>query len=72
MSGPDQAASLEFDEFRDLVKMANNMVIALGKGRKKFLRSEKVLHGVLVLPVGEGVDPTTEFLYYKIMQRNRL
>ena len=48
MSGPDQAASLEFNEFRDLIKMANNVVIALGEDRKKFLPSEEVLHGILV------------------------
>ena len=47
MSGPDQSASLEFDEFKKLVTMANNIVKALGKDEKKFLKSEEVLHGVL-------------------------
>jgi len=47
MSGPDQAASLEFNEFRDLIKMANNIVTALGEDRKQFLPSEEVLHGIL-------------------------
>ncbi len=47
MSGPDQAASQEFDEFGELIRLSRNMVKALGDGRKKFLDSEKVLHGVL-------------------------
>ena len=68
MSGPDQAASLEFDEFRDLIKMANNMVTALGRGRKKFLSSEKVLHGILVkklivtAEVHKGTEITKDML----------
>jgi len=47
MSGPDQAASLEFHEFSKLVDMAQNIVSALGIPRKKFLTSEEVLHGIL-------------------------
>jgi len=47
MSGPDQSASLEFEEFKSLIKQAGNMVRAMGNGRKDFLSSEKVLHGVL-------------------------
>ena len=47
MSGPDQAASLEFDEFKSLIKQSKNMVRAMGNGRKDFLSSEEVLHGVL-------------------------
>lgn len=47
MSGPDQAASLEFNEFKSLVNMARNVVVALGLPRKKFLESEEVLHGIL-------------------------
>lgn len=47
MSGPDQAASVEFPEFMDLVAKSCNLVKALGSGRKCFLPSEKILHGVL-------------------------
>ncbi len=47
MNGPDHAASLEFSELADLVRMSRNMVAALGKSQKSFLPSEKVLHGVL-------------------------
>ena len=47
MSGPDQAASLEFEEFSELIKLSHNIVNTLGNGRKKFLQSEKILHGVL-------------------------
>tara|TARA_B100000315_G_scaffold233033_1_gene245858 strand:+ start:754 stop:1836 length:1083 start_codon:yes stop_codon:yes gene_type:complete len=47
MSGPDQGASLEFGEFKSLIQQSANMVRAMGNGRKEFLPSEKVLHGVL-------------------------
>ncbi len=47
MSGPDQAASLEFADFAELIRMSNNVVTALGNSDKEFLESEKVLHGVL-------------------------
>jgi len=47
MSGPDQAASLEFADFAELIRLSNNIVTALGDGTKEFLESEKVLHGVL-------------------------
>ena len=33
MSGPDHAASLEFDEFAELVQMSRNMTLALGHAR---------------------------------------
>ena len=61
MSGPDQSASLEFDEFESLIKQSRNMVLAMGNGRKDFLSSEKVLHGVLakkivtMMPLNKGV-----------------
>lgn len=47
MSGPDHSASLEFNEFADLIEKANNVIKALGHGRKEFLKSEEILHGVL-------------------------
>lgn len=47
MSGPDQAASLEFGELEKLISMSRNLTIALGGGRKEFLQSEKTLHDVL-------------------------
>ena len=68
MSGPDQAASLEFDEFHDLIEMASNMVKALGQPRKKFLSSEKVLHGILTKKlivtseVHEGMEITKDMI----------
>ncbi|MBL79352.1 MAG: hypothetical protein CMH70_04915 [Nitrosomonadaceae bacterium] len=61
MSGPDQSASLEFDDFKALVKQSQNMVKAMGNGRKDFLPSEEVLHGVLAKrivttePIKKGV-----------------
>ena len=47
MSGPDQAASLEFDEVKNLISESNKMIEALGTTNKVFLDSEAVLHGVL-------------------------
>jgi len=47
MSGPDQNASLEFAEFKDLINETENIRIALGSTNKVFQDSEKVLHGVL-------------------------
>jgi len=47
MSGPDQAASIEFVDFAELIRISNNIVTALGDGDKKFLQSEKALHGIL-------------------------
>ena len=47
MRGPDHAASLEFSEFKELIKLSNDMVKAIGNPRKRSLESEKVLHGVL-------------------------
>ena len=47
MSGPDHSASLEFDEFSETIRMAKNIVIAMGTSRKKFLHSEEILHGIL-------------------------
>ena len=47
MSGPDQNASLEFNEFSKLITEANQVKIALGTTNKVFLQSEEVLHSVL-------------------------
>ena len=47
MSGPDQDASLEFNEVTSLIKKANNTKVALGTTNKIFQESEAVLHGVL-------------------------
>ena len=47
MSGPDQAASLEFNEVETLVKESNKLIEALGTTNKVFLESEEILHGVL-------------------------
>lgn len=47
MSGPDQNASLEFNEVTSLIEEANKIKLALGTTNKVFLESEAVLHGVL-------------------------
>jgi N,N'-diacetyllegionaminate synthase len=47
MSGPDQGASLEFNEVTSLIDEANNTKIALGTTNKIFQESEAILHGVL-------------------------
>jgi len=68
MSGPDHAASLEFHELSELIEKANNVVKALGHGRKEFLQSEKVLHGVLAkrivtsVPISSGTVITSEMI----------
>ena len=48
MLGPDHAASLEFDEFSSMVNLTRGLKEALGSDEKKFLKSEKVLHDVLI------------------------
>lgn len=48
MLGPDHGASLEFYEFKEMVNLARGIKEALGSEDKKFLKSEKVLHDVLV------------------------
>ena len=47
MSGPDQNASLEFNELKSLIINSNQMQKALGSSIKAFEKSEKTLHGVL-------------------------
>ena len=47
MSGPDQNASLEFAEFKDLVRLSNNVVKALGSSHKKLKDSEVTLKNIL-------------------------
>ena len=37
MSGPDQAASLEFDEVKNLIVESNKIIEALGTTNKVFL-----------------------------------
>jgi len=48
MLGPDHAASLEFKEFSSMVNLSRGIKEALGSDEKKFLKSEKVLHDVLI------------------------
>lgn len=48
MLGPDHAASLEFEEFENMVNLSRGTKEALGSDEKKFLTSEKVLHDVLI------------------------
>ena len=48
MLGPDHAASLEFDTFKHMVDTSRKVFVSLGRDEKKFLKSEKVLHNVLI------------------------
>ncbi|MCB9229573.1 MAG: N-acetylneuraminate synthase family protein [Deltaproteobacteria bacterium] len=47
MSGPDQAASLSFESFGELIHLSQNIVKAMGSPLKKFQSSEETLHSVL-------------------------
>ena len=47
MLGPDHAASLEFDTFKHMVDTSRKVFVSLGSN-EKFLKSEKVLHNVLI------------------------
>ena len=48
MAGPDHAASLEFEEFEDCINIAKKVYVSLGSNKKRFLKSEKILHDVLI------------------------
>ena len=48
MLGPDHAASLEFETFKLMVDTSRKVHTSLGSDKKKFLKSEKVLHNVLI------------------------
>ncbi len=48
MLGPDHAASLEFSTFKEMVNLCRKVHISLGKSEKKFLKSEKILHNILI------------------------
>ena len=48
MHGPDHAASLEFSTFKEMVKLCNKAKISLGSSNKKFLKSEQILHSILI------------------------
>lgn len=48
MHGPDHAASLEFSTFKNMVELCKKVKISLGDKNKKFLKSEKVLHNILI------------------------
>jgi len=47
MAGPDHAASMEFNQLKEMVEKSKNIIKALGNGRKYFLKSEEILHKVL-------------------------
>ena len=47
MSGPDQSASLEFDDFEKLINLSNNLVKAMGSKIKILQESETTLKNVL-------------------------
>tara|TARA_Y100001970_G_C14188679_1_gene834076 strand:- start:391 stop:1464 length:1074 start_codon:yes stop_codon:yes gene_type:complete len=48
MLGPDHSASLEFNTFKLMVDTCRKVHTSLGSDKKEFLKSEKVLHNVLV------------------------
>ena len=48
MSGPDHAASLDLEDFREAIKIGNEIKKALGQKTKKFLKSEKILNSILL------------------------
>ena len=48
MLGPDHAASLEFNEFKNMVDLSRGIKVALGSDNKELLKSEQVLHDVLI------------------------
>ena len=47
MAGPDHAASLEFNELKNLIDHCVKVFKSLGVAEKKFLKSEKILHSIL-------------------------
>ena len=47
MAGPDHAASLEFDQLRELIELCKKVRISIGKPIKKLLDSEKILNKIL-------------------------
>jgi len=76
MRGPDHAASLEFDELQELISLSRDMVKAMGHSRKRFLPSEKVLHGVLSkrivtkVAVGAGDQITPEMIFTSVTKES--
>tara|TARA_A100001011_G_C14320195_1_gene850171 strand:- start:6515 stop:7585 length:1071 start_codon:yes stop_codon:yes gene_type:complete len=48
MLGPDHAASLEFNEFKNMINLIRGIDEALGSDQKEFRKSEKILHDVLI------------------------
>ena len=47
MAGPDHAASLEFEDLKQLIELSKKVKESLGSAKKKLLQSEKVLHSIL-------------------------
>tara|TARA_B100000963_G_scaffold361175_1_gene395263 strand:+ start:11974 stop:13050 length:1077 start_codon:yes stop_codon:yes gene_type:complete len=47
MAGPDHLASLNFDQFKEMIDFCNNLDLSLGNDSKKFLKSERILHSIL-------------------------
>ena len=47
MAGPDHAATLEFNELHNLIDLCIKIAQCLGINKKKFLKSEKILHSIL-------------------------
>jgi sialic acid synthase SpsE len=47
MAGPDHAASLEFEDLKQLIELSKKVKESLGSEKKKLLKSEKVLHSIL-------------------------
>ena len=47
MAGPDHLASLDFNQFKEMVDFCNNLNLAMGNDNKRFLKSERILHNIL-------------------------
>ena len=64
MLGPDHAASLEFSTFKNMVHLCKKVYMSLGSSKKQFLKSERVLHNILIrkfitredIPVGKKIN----------------
>lgn len=67
-TGPDHAASMEPDEFTDMVIMIRNVEMALGDGKKRLMPSEANVRGVArrsltaAIDIAEGAVITDEMI----------
>ena len=68
MAGPDHAASLEFDQLRELIELCKKVRISIGKPIKKLLDSEKILNKILSrrLVCAKDIKKGSKFNYKNI------